>query len=513
MQVKEKLLKRALISVYYKDDIEMIAKKLQNNGWEIVSTGGTAKYLEENNIKVIKVADITKFPEILNGRVKTLHPLIFGPILAKKNKEHIKQLEKIKTFKIDLVIVNFYPFEDALDKKEKGLDFMIENIDVGGPSMVRAAAKNFKDTIVIIDKKDYLPVVESLVINGDINIEKRKELAQKAFSYTSFYDSLIADYLLEDNQKEPDFINISGKKYLDLRYGENPHQKASLYIRDKNSPLFNFKQLQGKKLSFNNILDLSMVYEVINNFDKTKNFSVIVKHQNPCGAAIADSQKKAFEKALSCDPQSAFGGIVGFNKPLNKETAEKMRKIFFEVIIAPDYDKEALKIFNKKKNLRIIKMSMGYIENTDIKTIPGGFLVQDRDNTQTNYDKFDLKTSRALKLNEKDDAKFGWKLIKFVKSNGIIIVKNKMLIGVGAGQMSRVDSVEIAIKKSRFSLEGSTLLSDAFFPFADSIEIAAKHKISVVVEPGGSIRDKEVIKEAENNKISLLFTGIRHFKH
>jgi phosphoribosylaminoimidazolecarboxamide formyltransferase/IMP cyclohydrolase len=506
-------LRRALISVYYKEGIEIVAQKLREKGWEIISTGGTARHLKNNNIEVVEVSQITGFPEILDGRVKTLHPLVFGPILAKKSPEHLKQLEQFSLSRIDLVIVNFYPFEAALEKKEQGIDFMIENIDIGGPSMVRAAAKNFKDTIVIVEQRDYLPMVEALISDGDIGFEQRKDLAAKAFSYTSFYDSLICGYFLADKEENPGYMNYSGRKLQELRYGENPHQRASLYIRDKHSPLNNCEQIQGKELSFNNILDLSMVYEVLNCFKDDDHFSIIVKHQNPCGAALRSSQQEAFAKAFAGDPKSAFGGIVGFNKPLDGKTAEEMKKIFFEVIIAPDYTPEAVECFKKKKNLRILKIPLGYRENTDVKTVPGGFVFQERDNRLKNAAEFEIKTSRPLDENEKQDVAFGWKLMKFVKSNGIIIVKDGMLIGVGAGQMSRVDSVELAIKKSQFPLQGAVLLSDAYFPFADNIEFAAQQQISVAVEPGGSVRDDEVIAAAEKHNISLLFTGMRHFRH
>lgn len=505
--------KRALISVYYKEGIEIVAGKLQEKGWQIISTGGTAKHLKNNDIDVLEVSKMTDFPEILDGRVKTLHPLIFGPILAKKSKEHLDQLTQFSSAKIDLVIVNFYPFEDALQKKDRGIDFMVENIDIGGPSMVRAAAKNFKDTIVIVEQSDYLPVVETLTGEGDIDLEQRKELAGKAFSYTSFYDSLISGYFHEDKAENPYYLNYAGRKAQELRYGENPHQGASLYIRDQNSPLSNFEKIQGKALSFNNILDLSMVYEVLNWFKDDEPFSVIVKHQNPCGAGSASSQKEAFKKAFEGDSKSAYGGIVGFNKTLDGETAEEMRKIFFEVIVAPDYTPEALECFKKKKNLRIIKISLDYWEKADIKTVPGGFVFQERDHKLKNAAEFELKTSRKLLDSEKKDIEFGWKLMKFVKSNAIIIVKDCMLIGVGAGQMSRVDSVELAIKKSRFPLQGAVLLSDAFFPFADNIEFAAAQQISVAVEPGGSVRDEEVIAAAEKHDMSLVFTGMRHFRH
>jgi len=506
-------MKLALISVYHKEGIDEIARKLKDKGWEIISTGGTAKFLKENGNDVLEVSDLTEFPEILDGRVKTLHPLVFGPILAKNNQTHLEQLRQLGTSKIDLVMVNFYPFENALLEKDKGIDYMIENIDIGGPSMVRAAAKNFKSTVVVVEKDDYLPVVDKLLQEGDIGLEEKQLLAQKAFSYCSFYDSLIANYLHKNKSNHPAYFSFSGRKKQDLRYGENPHQNASLYITDKNSPMCNFEKIQGKELSFNNILDLSMVYEVLNQFDDKDNFAVIVKHQNPCGAAVASSQETAFKNALAGDPKSAFGGIVGINSTLNKKTAELMQKIFFEVIVAPDFSSDALEVFKKKKNLRLVKLPLGYKETKDVKTIPGGFLVQERDNLSKNYHEFSLQTTRPVTIKEKKDVEFGWKLIKFVKSNGIILVKDRILTGVGAGQMSRVDAVEIALKKSQFPVEGSVLISDAFFPFPDSITIASEHKIPVVVEPGGSIRDKEVIEEAEKSKLSLLFTGMRHFRH
>lgn len=507
-------MKKALISVYYKDGIDIISKKLTDSGWEIISTGGTSKFLREKNIPVTDVSEITKFPEILDGRVKTLHPLIFGSILAKDSKEHLDQLKEFNIEKFNLVIVNFYPFEEALQSRDKGTDFMVKNIDIGGPSMVRAAAKNFNSTIVITDKADYLPIVSTIIEKGDISQIEKKQLAQKAFSYTSFYDSLISDYFFKEEEKKPDYYGISGRKKLDLRYGENPHQKAALYINDLNSPLNTYNQLNGKELSFNNILDLSMVYELVNVFINSEDvFSVVVKHQNPCGAALKESCMDSFNSAFSGDPRSAFGGIVGFNKKVDLKTAEEMSKIFFEVIIAPEFDEDALTLLKEKKNLRIIQMNFNYIEERDIKIVPGGFVSQDRDNQLKASEEFELKTSFEPTKSQLNDIDFGWKLIKFVKSNGIIIVKDNTLIGVGAGQMSRVDSVEIAINKSQSSIENSTLISDAFFPFPDSIEIAAKHKIKVVVEPGGSIKDKAVIKKAEEEKISLLFTKMRHFKH
>ncbi len=504
--------KRALISVYYKDGIDKIGKALHANGWEITSTGGTASFLEENSIPVTRVSDITGFPEILGGRVKTLHPKIFGPILAQKNNDHLKELEKLSLSKIDLVIVNFYPFEEFL-KKNSSLETMIEKIDIGGPTMVRAAAKNYMDTIVIVKESDY-NLVEDKVIPGALSSSDRKELSSKAFSYTSYYDSLVANYLNEGTGFENDFLTIAGKKFFSLRYGENPHQKGAIYITDSDSPIKNLHQLQGKQLSYNNVLDLSVVYDMINQFHEEKDhFCVVVKHQNPCGAALHAGQSEAFENALSGDPVSAFGGIIGFNHKVDKLSAEKMSKMFLEVIIAPEFSEDSINILKKKKNLRLIELKPGYLEKNHIKSIQGGFIIQEKDNLNKGRSEFDQKTAQELTESEKQDVSFGWKIIKYIKSNAILIVKDKKILGVGAGQMSRIDSVNIAINKSGSSVKGSILLSDAFFPFSDSIETASDAGISVVVEPGGSVRDDEVIKAADSFGISLLFTGVRHFLH
>ncbi len=506
-------MKRALISVYEKEKIEKIAAALHKAGWEIVSTGGTAAYLKGKNIPVSEVSAITKFPEILDGRVKTLHPLIFGPVLAKKTPEHLKQLDELGMGKIDLVIISFYPFEAALEKNANDLDAMLANIDIGGPSLVRAAAKNFKDTIILIDEKDFAAVIAAIEGNEDMPLEQRKRLAQKAFAYTSFYDSLIASYLAGGMEGHPDFMTIGGRRVQSLRYGENPHQSAFLAVGDRRSPFHAIDQLHGKELSFNNILDLAMAYELLNDFQGKKHFAAIIKHQNPCGAALASSQLAAFQAAFAGDPRSAFGGIAGFNHRLEPETAAAIAEIFFEVIIAPDFADEALKILRRKKNLRLIRMPAGFVEKADFKTIPGGFVYQSRDNRAFDVDSFELKAGKSLGKKEKADVEFGWKIIKYVKSNGIIIVRNLQLIGVGAGQASRIDSVELAVGKSQSPVAGAVLLSDAFFPFPDSVELAAKHKIAVVVETGGSVKDPDVILTAQKLNVSLLFTGIRHFRH
>jgi len=506
-------MKRALISVYHKEKIERIAATLVKAGWEIISTGGTAAYLKKHKIPVTEVSEITNFPEILDGRVKTLHPLIFGPVLAKKKPEHLRQLRELSAAKIDIVIINFYPFEEVMEKKTADLDKMLENIDIGGPALVRAAAKNFRATVVLIDENDYAPIMAAIAKNINIPLALRKKLAQKAFAYTSFYDSLIAAYLQQEQTEQPSFLTIGGRNVHALRYGENPHQAAFLTVRDRLSPFFAIEQLQGKELSFNNILDAAMVYEVLNDFQEKKHFTIIVKHQNPCGAAQAAAQLPAFQGAFAGDQRSAYGGIVGFNHRLEAETAAAISDIFFEVIVAPDYADGALNVLRKKKNLRLLKMPAGYVEKSDFKTIPGGFVYQSRDNQAANSENFTLQAGSPLTKKEKNDVKFGWKLIKYIKSNGIIIVKNHILIGVGAGQASRIDAVELAIHKSQMPIAGAVLLSDAFFPFADSVELAAKNKISILVEPGGSIKDPEVILAAKKLGITLLFTGIRHFRH
>jgi phosphoribosylaminoimidazolecarboxamide formyltransferase/IMP cyclohydrolase len=434
-------------------------------------------------------------------------------VLAKKKPEHLRQLRKFAAAKIDLVIINFYPFEEVMEKKTDTLDKMLENIDIGGPALVRAAAKNFHDTIVLIDENDYAPIMEAVARNISIPMALKKKLAQKAFAYTSFYDSLIAEYLQNGQTAAPSFLTIGGRSRRALRYGENPHQQASLIVRDRLSPFYAIEPLQGKELSFNNILDAAMVYEVLNDFQEKKHFAVIVKHQNPCGAAMATGQLKAFQNAFAGDPRSAYGGIVGFNHRLEAETAAAISDIFFEVIVAPDYAVEALQILQKKKNLRLIKLPAGYKEKSDFKTIPGGFVYQSRDNLTLDVESFGLKAGKPLGKKEKADVKFGWKIIKYVKSNGIIIVKNLQLIGVGAGQASRIDSVELAIRKSQSPLAGAILLSDAFFPFPDSVELASRHEIKVLVESGGSVRDPDVILAAQKLNVSLLFTGIRHFRH
>jgi len=505
--------KRALISVYDKQDIESAARILHDNGWEIISTGGTADHLRAHQIPVTRVSDLTGFPHILDGRVKTLHPLVFGPILARRDIDHQRQLEEMNAPAIDLVIVNFYPFEAALGDPELSEAEMVERIDIGGPSMVRAAAKNHSRVTIIVDPDDYLPVCRRLAESGNLDPSERRDLARKAFAATAHYDALIANYFLSENSEVPDTMTITGRRHLDLRYGENPHQSAGLYLSSPHSPLKRMRQIQGRTLSFNNILDASMVWDVLTRFSEDDPFCVVVKHQNPCGAAMRTTQAEAFSAALAGDPVSAFGGIVGFNAIVDVATAERLKPIFLEVIVAPEFSAEARRILAKKKKLRLLEMPLDYREPLDIRTVPGGFIWQDADHAVTAASAFENQSERRPDARELRDAEIGWRLIKFVKSNGIIIVRDGTLVGVGAGQMSRVDSVRIALEKCGDRAVGAVLLSDAYFPFPDSIELAAQTGVTVMVEPGGSIRDQEVINAAQRLDVTLLFTGIRHFRH
>jgi len=504
--------KRALISVYDKTQIENAARILHENGWEILSTGGTASHLRSNGIPVTEVSDLTGFPHILDGRVKTLHPMVFGPILARSEPDHLRQLHELNTHAIDLVMVNFYPFEAALEESGYSENEMVERIDIGGPSMVRAAAKNHARVTVVVDPRDYLPVCRNLV-QDKLDFQERRYLAQKAFAATAHYDALISAYFTSDEAIPGDTLTFSGRKHLELRYGENPHQAAGLYLSSPLSPLKRMRQLQGKALSFNNILDATMVWEVLSRFDKKEPFCVIVKHQNPCGAAMREQLDKAFLAALEGDPVSAFGGIVGFNSRLDGQTAEHLKSLFLEVVVAPGFTPEAQRCLERKKNLRLLEIPLGFRERNDLRSVPGGFLWQQADHAVSGVDAFQNLTEHSPTKGELLDVEMGWRLIKFVKSNGILVVKDGSLIGVGPGQMNRVEAVRIALDKCGDQAKGAVLISDAFFPFPDSIELAAEKGIRVIVEPGGSIRDKEVIAAAQRLEMVLLFTGMRHFRH
>lgn len=506
----------ALISVYHKQGIETVAQTLIQAGWTIFSTGGTFRYLHDNGIPAVEISSLTAFPEILDGRVKTLHPKVFAPILAKHTADHLAQLESIDSSPFSLVIVNFYPFESAL-ASDRSADhaFMTEQIDIGGPSMVRAAAKNHENVTVITDPDDY-KLIADFIKQPDQrpNIELRRHLAFKAFSYTSYYDHLISLYFKNLlGEQMPQYCSFTGRKEAEMRYGENPHQAAALYHSSPLSPLKKMKTLWGKPLSFNNMLDLSTVYEICNTFNQVEPFAVIVKHQNPCGAAQANTQVEAFSKALAGDPLSAYGGIIGFNQEVNPDTAREVAKTFFEVIVAPAYTPEALELLKKKKNLRLIEWPPSAPLRQEFRQIPGGFLLQDCDTLIDEPSSWQYPCGSVPDELQRNTILFGLKMIRFVKSNAIILVQDCSLTGVGAGQMSRIDSVRMAIEKAGNRAGSSLLISDAFFPFADSIDLAHQTGINTVVEPGGSIRDEEVIKRAQELKINLVFTSIRHFRH
>lgn len=512
-------MKRALISVSDKTGIVDFAKELVSLGYEIVSSSGTAKHLKENGIDVLEVSDITGFPEILDGRVKTLHPKIHGGILAvRDNPEHIKQLQENDITPIDIVVINLYPFEQTV-KKGADLDEIIENIDIGGPAMVRASAKNYKYVAIITDPEDYSLIIDELKTKGEISLQTKKILSLKAFRHTAIYDSIISNVLNEKfsiNEDFPKELTIPMRKKSSLRYGENPHQKASLYINpiEEGLSVADSEILQGKEMSYNNYLDVEASLLLVKEFENPA--CVIVKHNNPCGVAESDDILTAYKLALQTDPKSAFGGIVAFNRELDGETAKILTELFLEVIVAPSFSQEALDILKSKKNLRLVKVK-NFEKDTvgkDLKRLSGGYLIQDRDKGL--YETMEVVTQRKPTEKEMQDLVFALKVVKHVKSNAVVIAKDKRSIGIGVGQTSRVDSLETAVKKAKefgLDLEGSVLASEAFFPFRDSIDFAVKYGIKAVVQPGGSIRDSEVIQACNEYGIAMIFTKMRHFKH
>ena len=506
-------MKRALISVWNKDYIVELAKFLIEQQFEIISTGGTKKILLENNIKVTSISEVTNFNEIMDGRVKTLHPKIFGGLLAdRENSNHLKDLESIDSSTIDLVVVNLYPFEEMASKKNMALNKLIEYIDVGGPSMLRAAAKNYKSVITLSNPNMYEDfMIEFSKSKGDIGLKKRKEYAKNVFLETSKYDSIIFnEFAKDDSDKLSDSLNINLSKDFDLRYGENPHQMASFYT-DKTSS--SFKQLSGKKLSYNNFFDIETSIRIVKDFEE--NCCCIIKHSNPCGFSLGSNLVDCFERAVSCDPVSYFGGIVGFNRKIDSKIAKKLIEPFLECIVCPDIDDEALEILKMKKNLRVIIYNENYnFSNISIRSVMGGVLSQTL--SSSDLKKWENVTENKPSKVNMNALELGWKIVKYVKSNAIVIANDKQIIGVGAGQMSRVDSVKIAIQKSienGFDLKNAVLASDAFFPFSDSIELASKHGIKHFIQPGGSIKDKEIIKMANKLKVSMIFTSERLFFH
>ena len=519
--------KLALISVYKKDGIVDFARELvEKYNYEILSTGGTAELLKKNNLQIIEVSELTNFPEMLEGRVKTLHPVVHGGLLARRDKpEHMEAIAKHNIKPIDLVVINLYPFEEVISKAGVSLEEAIENIDIGGPSIVRSAAKNYNSVTVICDPKDYSSVLKELSENkGQTTLSLRETLAAKAFQRTSSYDLLItgflSNYLKQSNNGSegffPDKLNLNLQLKQVLRYGENPHQKAALYLPlNSKLGLANAEVIQGKELSFNNFLDLESAWNIACEFSEDTPVAVIVKHNSPCGVAIAPNLLHAYAEAFNYDSISAFGGIVAFNGKIEKDLANELTKIFLEVIIAPDFSNEALEVFKKKPNLRVLKIKIdpSHVNELDIKRIGQGFLVQDFNSLTLDLNDLKVVTKRKPTDSEMVDLVFAWKVCKHVKSNAIVVAKEGKTLGIGAGQTNRVASVEIALSQANYNSKGAVIASDAFFPFKDSIEIAASAKISAIIQPGGSIKDKEVIETCDNYGIAMVFTGMRHFRH
>ena len=513
---------RAIISVFDKTGLADFAKALSQLGFEIFSTGGTQKALEEAKVPVKSVSGLTGFPEILDGRVKTLHPIIYGGILARRDRpEHMAQIAEHSIETVDLVVGNLYPFVQTVAREGITLDEALENIDIGGPSMIRASAKNFPSVIVVVDPADYQPVLEKLRAGG-VELAERKRLAQKAFQHVATYDTAISQYLRQGMDSFPEEMTVALKKRYSLRYGENPHQQAAFYAEQevgggKNTGITWAKQLWGKELSFNNILDADAAWGAVIDFAAPT--VAIIKHTNPCGLASHKDIAEAYRRAFSGDPVAAFGGIVTSNRAVTLAMAEAIKPVFYEIVIAPEYETEALKLLQRKKDLRILvaelppgygKAEPGYL---DFRKVRGGFLVQSSDSLPEDSVSLKTVTKREPTKAEIEDLLFAWRAVKHVKSNAIILAKDKTLLGMGAGQPSRIISAQIAKEKAEEKAKGSVLASDAMFPFADVVEAAATAGVTAIIQPGGSIRDEESIKAADKHNIAMVFTGERHFRH
>ena len=521
-------IKRALISVSDKAGVVEFARELSKAGVEIISTGGTAKALKDAKVPVIEISDYTGFPEILDGRLKTLHPKIHGGILGiRESKKHQDEMSKNGVLPIDLIVVNLYPFESTVAKPGCTFEEAIENIDIGGPTMLRAAAKNHHDVAVVCDPGDYPAIIaEMKEKGGDVGADTKFKLAKKVFAHTARYDSAIITHLSQYDEAKnrlgmPSVVGFTFEKLQELRYGENPHQKAAFYrdVRTTSEPcVANAKQLHGKELSYNNIMDADATIEMVNEFAGNPFAAVIVKHANPCGIAVSKkSLSDAFSKALACDPVSAFGGIIGLNRELDDVTAKAISETFFEVIAAPAYAQKALDILRQKKNIRLLEVpklgSSFEPSGFALRKVVGGALIGDRDTSREDARKSKVVTKRQPTQDEWAALEFAWRVVKHVKSNAIVYAASDRTVGIGAGQMSRVDSSKIAVMKAQSSLEGSVVASDAFFPFRDGVDAAAAAGATAVIQPGGSIKDDEVIKAADENNMAMVFTGVRHFRH
>jgi phosphoribosylaminoimidazolecarboxamide formyltransferase/IMP cyclohydrolase len=523
-------IRRALISVSDKTGIVDFAIALKGFGIEIISTGGTAKALREGGVDVLDVSDVTGFPEMMDGRVKTLHPKIHGGLLAlRDNPEHEAAMRAHGIEPIDMIVINLYPFKKTIDQDGVTLAEAIEQIDIGGPAMIRSGAKNYADVVVVTSPDDYAEVISELEAGqGATPLDLRLRLAARAFWQTKDYDSAIFRYLASDTPG-PEYLfgkrastdtapasrfefALILKLIADLRYGENPHQQAFLCNLGSETGIANGELLSGKEMSFNNYVDADAAWQLVCDFDESA--CAIIKHTNPAGTAIGNTAEEAYHRALACDPVSAFGGIVAFNAPVDEAAARAVIEIFVEVIVAPDFDKRSIEVLKSKKNLRVLhasepKPAGGF----EYKQISGGMLVQTRDTHQLKRADLKVVTSRSPSDKEIDDLLFAWTVCKHTKSNAIVYARDKQTVGVGAGQMSRVDSVKIGAMRAQLPIEGSVLASDAFFPFRDGLDEAAKHGITAVIQPGGSVRDEEVIAAANEHGMAMVFTGVRHFKH
>lgn len=535
-------IRRALMSVSDKTGIVEFARALRSFGVEILSTGGTAKTLRGAGLEVRDVSDVTEFPEMMDGRVKTLHPRIHGGILAvRDNAEHVAALEEHGIVPIDLVVINLYPFEQTIAREGVALDEAVEQIDIGGPAMIRSAAKNFRDVTVVVSPGEYAKVAEEMQRSGgQVSLPTRRRLALHAFSRTARYDAAITSYLsskfaqgreealgtsmgtggggiVKDFDEKfadrpPDFARQTLRKAGDLRYGENPHQKAALYDMGERGGVANAEILSGKEMSFNNYVDADAAWQLVCDFEET--VCAIIKHMNPSGVGTGATSEEAYRRALTTDPVSAFGGIVAFNRTVDDLAARAVTEIFTEVVIAPDYEEASIEILRAKKNLRVLRVGEArQAEGLDFKRISGGMLVQTRDAPRLTESDLKVVSRRAPSAEEIRALLFAWTVCKHTKSNAIVYARDGQTVGVGAGQMSRVDSVRIGAMRARLPVEGSVLASDAFFPFRDGVDEAARHGITAIIQPGGSVRDAEVIAAADEHNLAMLFTGVRHFKH
>ncbi|MBD1382369.1 bifunctional phosphoribosylaminoimidazolecarboxamide formyltransferase/IMP cyclohydrolase [Metabacillus arenae] len=510
-------IKRALVSVSNKENLVPFVQGLIEQGVEIISTGGTHKLLQENGLKVTGISEVTGFPEIMDGRVKTLHPSIHGGLLAvRENASHMKQLEENGIKPIDLVVVNLYPFKETISKPNVAFEDAIENIDIGGPTMLRSAAKNHQDVAVVVDPADYGRVLDELKETNSVSLDFKRSLAAKVFRHTAAYDALISEYLTNIvGDEEPESVTVTFEKKQSLRYGENPHQKATFYKKPISSivSIAEAKQLHGKELSYNNIKDADAALQIVREFDLPA--AVAVKHMNPCGVGTGETIEQAFQRAYAADSTSIFGGIVALNREVDQATAKVLHEIFLEIVIAPSYSSEALEILQAKKNIRLLELdpSGQTKQEKQLTSIHGGLLIQDEDTLSLKDVEVTIPTNRVPTEQEWKDLDLAWKVVKHVKSNAIVLTRDEMTIGVGAGQMNRVGAAKIAIDQAGKKANGSAMGSDAFFPMPDTVEEAAKAGVTAIIQPGGSIKDEDSIRKADEHGIAMVFTGARHFKH